>query len=173
MSKLGNPKAVEEFIDAAVGDHPKALQLLRANPDLLEAEYLHSETPMHFLAVEGYLEGVRWLLDQGGNVNSKNAFGGTALSEAAQLRNLPMVRLLLSRGADPNVNPTVGPPLSLAIAKGDIEMATLLLEAGARLLEGESEVDSVAASLERCSTKRAEMEELLRRFNVHGGETGP
>lgn len=48
-----------------------------------------------------------WLLDHGANINQKATFGGlthgqgiTALHMAAQYGHLPMVQLLVERGAD-------------------------------------------------------------------------
>lgn len=49
----------------------------------------------------GWLEGADLLLRQRANVDLANGRGETPLIAATQARNLPMVRLLLSRGADP------------------------------------------------------------------------
>jgi ankyrin repeat protein len=47
-------------------------------------------------------------------------------------RSIEILRLLLSSGADPNLRTFSRTPLSLAVAKGDAEVVTVLLDAGAR-----------------------------------------
>ena len=64
-------------------------------------------TPLIWAAVCNRTETAAWLLDHGANINQKATFGGlthgqgiTALHLAAQYGNLPMVQLLVERGAD-------------------------------------------------------------------------
>jgi hypothetical protein len=52
------PEFVREFINAAVLDPQRAARLLQEYPDLRDARYLWGETCLHFLAVEGFKEGV-------------------------------------------------------------------------------------------------------------------
>jgi ankyrin repeat protein len=80
---------------AAVGD----LAALKSKPkrDVRHAEVLHA-------AVEaGHRRVMRWLLDHGAKVNARTSRGSkaTPLHAAAWNGDLPMVKLLLSRGADP------------------------------------------------------------------------
>jgi hypothetical protein len=44
---------VGRFIDAAVKDQASARAILRNHPEVLEGRWVHNETPLHFLAVEG------------------------------------------------------------------------------------------------------------------------
>ena len=67
-------------------------------------------TPLIWAAVRNRLETAAWLIDHGANVNRKATFGGathgqgvTALHMAAQSGHLPMVQLLMERGADPAI----------------------------------------------------------------------
>ncbi len=67
-------------------------------------------TPLIWAAVRNHLETAAWLIDHGAPVNQKATFGGashgqgvTALHLAAQNGNLPMVELLIRRGADPKI----------------------------------------------------------------------
>src|SRR6266581_4609189 len=53
-------------------------------------------------AKAGDIERVRTLLEQGADVNARNAFGAAPLHEAAWSGNSTLVDLLLSRGADVN-----------------------------------------------------------------------
>jgi ankyrin repeat protein len=67
-------------------------------------------TPLIWAAACNRTEAAAWLLDHGADVNRKGTFGGlthgqgiTALHIAAQSGHLPMVRLLVERGADRSV----------------------------------------------------------------------
>jgi ankyrin repeat protein len=67
-------------------------------------------TPLIWAAACNRTEAAGWLLDRGANVNQKATFGGlthgqgmTALHLAAQYGHMPMVRLLVERGADPSI----------------------------------------------------------------------
>ena len=95
---------VAEFIDAAVKDHPKAQHLLRQNPELHDARWIHDETILHFLAVEGYLDAVRFLGRLGFDVNARNEFGDAPIIDVATIGNVPMAETLLALGADPNAD---------------------------------------------------------------------
>jgi ankyrin repeat protein len=64
-------------------------------------------TPLIWSAACNRTEAAEWLLDRGANVNQKGTFGGlthgqgiTALHIAAQNGHMPMVKLLVKRGAD-------------------------------------------------------------------------
>jgi ankyrin repeat protein len=67
-------------------------------------------TPLIWSAACNRTEAAKWLLDHGANVNQKATFGGlthgqgiTALHIAAQSGHLPMVKLLIKRGADRSI----------------------------------------------------------------------
>jgi ankyrin repeat protein len=64
-------------------------------------------TPLIWAAVRNHVETVAWLLDHGADINQKATFGGathghgiTALHMAAQSGCMPVVKLLVERGAD-------------------------------------------------------------------------
>jgi ankyrin repeat protein len=78
-------EVVGEFIDAVVQDPAKADAMLIERPDLLNARWTHEETVLHFLAIEGFTEGVRFLAARGADVNAVNEFGETALVDIAGL----------------------------------------------------------------------------------------
>jgi hypothetical protein len=91
-------------------------------------------------ARKGDASGVKQLLDAGVDVNAKFRYGATALSYACDRGHLEVVRVLLERGADPNVKDTFygATPLSWASSPAQTrkpEHATivgLLLKAGAK-----------------------------------------
>ena len=89
LSMLENDKA--EFISAVSNE-----------PQILGLRGLHGETMLHFLAIEGNLQGVELLLSLGAEPDANNRLGTTALIDAATLGNFAMVSLLLSGKADPN-----------------------------------------------------------------------
>ncbi|MEP6537708.1 MAG: ankyrin repeat domain-containing protein [Bryobacteraceae bacterium] len=81
------------------------------------------------------LEKTRLLLDHGANVNARSDDLRTALMVAARRPGgLPIVKLLLDRGAKPNPNSnpaTESSPLTEAATAGDAEVMQLLMERGA------------------------------------------
>ena len=46
---------------------------------MLNVRWIHEETVLHFLANEGFTEGVRFLAARGADVNAVNELGDTAL----------------------------------------------------------------------------------------------
>jgi ankyrin repeat protein len=77
---------------------------------------------------------VHALLDAKADVHGKGKFGGTPLSQAADAGNEETTRLLLSAKADPNQIEEfngMGSPLAIALNKGHMVVARLLLEEGA------------------------------------------
>ena len=67
-------------------------------------------TPLIWAAACNRTETVAWLLDHGANINQKATFGGlthgqgiTALHLAAQSGHLPVLKLLIERGADRSI----------------------------------------------------------------------
>jgi ankyrin repeat protein len=67
-------------------------------------------TPLIWAAARNRTEAATWLLDHGTNINQKGTFGGlthgqgvTALHMAAQSGLMPMVKLLVERGADRSI----------------------------------------------------------------------
>jgi len=133
MAESADRKLVERLIDLAVKDPNEAGLLLRAHPELLQARYVHDETPLHYCAVEGLVDGVRFLAKAGVPIDAENRFGDTALVDAVALGNLPVVKVLLTHGANPDAaSRTHGPVLHAAIGRADVAITAALLEAGAR-----------------------------------------
>ena len=71
-----------------------------ADPNLPTAD---GETPLITAARIGFADAAEWLIIQGANVNGRNRRCETALIVAVQQRRVPMVRLLMSNGADPDI----------------------------------------------------------------------
>jgi ankyrin repeat protein len=153
LTTMGNVPAafIGEFIDAAVQDRERAAGMLSAHPDLIDARWIHGETPLHFLAVEGFTDAVRFLAERGANVNAVNEFGDAPLIDLAVLGLTDAAELLLSHGANPNASSaTHDNVLACAVRSGNARLVARLLEAGAngRYLTdlGESVFDALPAS---------------------------
>jgi len=139
---------IGEFIDAVVQDQKRAAGLLAEHPDLLNARWIHDETVLHFVAVEGFAEGVRFLASHGADVNAVNEFGDSALIDVAVLGLDEIADTLLRHGANPNaLSATRDNALHAAVRSGNDRLVKLLLGAGAdggyRTDLGESVFDAV------------------------------
>lgn len=84
-------------------------------------------------AAEGDVARVKALLDGGMDPDTANRYGATALTFASDKGHTEVIRLLLERGAEPNVTDTFynQTPLAWALSKGHFDIAVLLIEHGA------------------------------------------
>ena len=123
---------VGEFIDSAEDDQPRALALLQKHPDLIHARRIHGETLVHFMAVEGFYKGVKFLAEHGADVNAVNEFGDSPLIDVATLGRDHIAELLLQHGANPNAeSKTRDNALHIAVLSANERMIRVLLEGGA------------------------------------------
>ena len=90
-------------------------------------------TPLALAAQLGWIEGAQMLLGQRAAVDAPNARGETPLIHAVHKRDVAMVRLLLSLGANPKRTDSVAGYSALDYAKQDRRAASIL-----RLLEAPS-----------------------------------
>lgn len=167
-----DPEIVGQFIDAAVQDQALATRLLRQYPALKNSRWLSEETPLHFLAVEGYADAVRFLAESGFNVNATNTFGDTALVDVATLTNVEIARILLAHGANPNAQSTTrGNVLHCAVAAGNVRLVEMLLEAGARADYVTDLRETVFDALPNKADRRAMIVDILERFGFRLHQT--
>ena len=91
-------------------------------------------------AAEGDLARVRALLDGGIDPDTATRYGATALTFASDKGHTDIVRLLLERGADPDVQDTFynQTPLAWALGNGHLDVAVLLVEHGAAGAEADA-----------------------------------
>lgn len=75
------------------------------------------------------IEFMRWLIEQGADINIKDKFGNTPLHKHAYANNIKHVNLLLDMGADINVVNNVNEN-ALFSAENHLDMVKLLLERG-------------------------------------------
>ena len=88
-------------------------------------------------------------LDKGFNVNTKNRYGVTALTFAADKGNLEAVSLLLERGADPNLKDSFygETPLGWAIYKKKNEIIKCMINHGGDISNAELVMGAAGAGL--------------------------
>jgi ankyrin repeat protein len=163
------PGLIGDFIDAAVKDPPQAIRLYQEHPELRDARWLHEETILHFLAVEGYTDAVRLLGGLGFDANSANKFGDAPLVDVASLGNDEIAEILLGIGADPNArSETMDNVLHAAVRSGNAHLVDLLLSAGAKTdyvtKIGESVFDALPADL----GQRAAVLSVLQQRGIMG-----
>lgn len=89
-------------------------------------------TPLSYATSFGNIDGMRLLLDNGADVNSKDINSWTPLFYAIRYGNLNAVKLLIDRGANITMQNKFGnTPLQVACKRGNLEIVELLLEKGA------------------------------------------
>ena len=91
-----------------------------------------SGTPLFLAAGEGRLNAVRYLLDEGADVNLRGGYGNSALTEATYYGHAPVIKELLMRGADVNVISSDGTPLDIATGRNNPAIIDLLKHYGAK-----------------------------------------
>ncbi|KAI0867423.1 ankyrin repeat-containing domain protein [Hypoxylon argillaceum] len=104
-----------------------------------KATALHSTTP------HDYAEAAEALLQKGADINAEDSFGSSALLLACARGSKNLVRVLLSRDADPNKGMRVAPrwtPLQVAAHSGRSDLVRLLLDAGAFVAASNKELGS-------------------------------
>jgi len=89
-------------------------------------------TPLFLAAGEGRLDAVRYLLEEGADVNAREGHGNTALSEATYFGHVPIMKELLVRGADVNALTGDGTALDIAISRNNPAVVDLLVHYGAK-----------------------------------------
>lgn len=96
--------------------------------------FTQNRKKLHEPAGQGDLEAVRKVIEKGGNVDSKDIAGQTALMYAAESGILEVVKYLVEKGADVNAvsgNTGRGTALIYAAAANKLEVVKYLLEKGA------------------------------------------
>jgi ankyrin repeat protein len=88
--------------------------------------------PLLLAAGEGRLDAVRYLLDQGADVNARDERGRSALTEAAFNGNPYVIKELILRGAELDALSDEGTALDIAINTKHVEAVEVLKHYGAK-----------------------------------------
>jgi ankyrin repeat protein len=141
LPKMEAQDAAGEVCTAAErGDVEAVRRLLHQDSGLLEARISEGNllrTPLMLAALEGHMEVVTFLVEEGADVNARDADGETPLYMAAGWGHEEVVAFLLSRGADARTSNRHGStPLHEASCEGHLRIVRLLLHTlGGRGLE--------------------------------------
>lgn len=119
------------FADAASEGSLARLELLHLAGARVNSRSV-GRAPLFLAAGEGKLRAVRFLLDEGADVNAREQDGNCALTEAAFFGHAPVVKELLVRGADVNAISASGTPLDIAISRNNQPIIDLLQHYGAK-----------------------------------------
>jgi hypothetical protein len=82
--------------------------LVEKGADVNKGDPIHMETPLHAAVARKRLAAARRLLDAGADVNAPDEHRKTPLYINSEYGNLPMCKLLLSRGADHEIRDDQG-----------------------------------------------------------------
>jgi ankyrin repeat protein len=130
---LDRDPPLNAFEAAAAGVRDRLDDLLRDDPDLLDAFAPDGFTPLGLASFFGHTTVAAMLLGYGAepNLASRNGLRATPLHSAAAGRHRALVSLLLDNGADPHARQEGGfTPLHSAAQNGDRATAELLLARG-------------------------------------------
>ncbi|MDX6385858.1 MAG: hypothetical protein QOK48_3431 [Blastocatellia bacterium] len=89
-------------------------------------------SPLFLAASSGKLRAVRYLLDEGAEVNCREAGGSSPLIEAAYNGHVEVIKELLLRGAEVNAISDYGTALDIAISRRNSATVEVLRHLGAR-----------------------------------------
>ncbi|MGE5457502.1 MAG: ankyrin repeat domain-containing protein [Methanococcaceae archaeon] len=122
------------FEAACTGDNKIVMQLLRKNPELLNAFSIDGFTLLGLASYFGHFPLVKSLLKKGAdpNTQSNNQFKVAPIHSACSISNYEITELLLKNGANVDARQLHDyTPLHSAAHNGRIEIAKLLIDNGA------------------------------------------
>jgi ankyrin repeat protein len=102
------------------------LSFMIAKGARVDMQNASGDTPLGIAAQLGWAEGAQLLLSQRASVDLANMKGETPLIFAVQRRDLPMVRMLLSRGANPKRTDSVAGYSAIDYARQDQRSTAIL-----------------------------------------------
>lgn len=119
---------------AAKGQISYLAAVVKEDPKLLKVTDSEGQTALHYATLEGQLEAVQFLLQQGVDFDAQDSKGISPLHEASTKGFAEIVAALLDAGANLEATASAGfTPLMCAAFKGQKEVVKLLLDQGANV----------------------------------------
>ncbi|GME84456.1 unnamed protein product [Ambrosiozyma monospora] len=145
----------------AKGFYDEAKELIESGANVNDADYA-GNTPLHEAALEGYLEIVELLLDNGAEIDKQSGVmdKDTALIDAASNLHYDVVRLLLERDANP----------TLVNAMGDTALDTLERDRDVSSLD-KDELSSFKKLKKLLAQSTREFRKKFKSSTVNGNDT--
>ncbi|MBN2858477.1 MAG: ankyrin repeat domain-containing protein, partial [Candidatus Delongbacteria bacterium] len=108
--------------------------MIEGNKDLLESRIDTYFTPLNYAALEGKTDIVKYLVDKGADINTRDREGSIPLQNAAIKGYFEIVKILVENGSDVNYKDYNDvTPLHFACMSGNLEMIKFLESKGANL----------------------------------------
>jgi len=122
------------YAAAEAGDLARVMLLVEQGEDKNQIGGQYNDTTLGIAALKGYLDIVRYLVEQGADIEKADSYGHTPLINASIFGHLEVVRYLLEQGAKRDKATDFGmTSLHHAAQNGHLEIAKLLMVYGADL----------------------------------------
>jgi ankyrin repeat protein len=119
---------------ANLGDFDGVTRALKKGEPVDSPEAKKFSTALMFASERGFLDIVKFLLEEGAAPNYQNRLGFSALHAACSNNQLKVVQLLIEKGADVNIKDNASrTPLYFAVENNSMEIAKNLVSKGAKL----------------------------------------
>lgn len=132
LRTMGLEPTIERLVQyAAQGDTTVVELIAAAGVAVDTAEPTRGATALHNAAAQGHARLVTRLIDLGAPLDAKDFNGATPLTNAAYFGRVDIARILLAKGARPNVSNVAITPLIAAVLGGNAAIVDQLIQAGA------------------------------------------
>ncbi|HUT54949.1 MAG TPA: ankyrin repeat domain-containing protein [bacterium] len=164
------PGLADEFYEAAKdGDMSKAQAMVAQNPNFVNArESYLSLAPLAGACYGGQFEMVKFLLNNGAEVDARSEGGSTPLVEAVARNSVEIAGYLVDHGADVNSKDNDGKtPLHWAAERGHVDAVKFLIAKGADVNAAMN--DGTTPLMAALDQKENAAADLLRAAGASGG----